>query len=133
MTSPRLADLTTLGVGGPAREYVEAASEAELIEAVREADAAGTPLLVLGGGSNLVIADDGFDGRVVRDMRAEVRAEDDSACAGASVTVAAGAPWDDVVARACAEGWRDLTRLPVTSHSGYAQGPTLSPHRMEEA
>jgi len=62
----RLAEHTTLRVGGPAAEFVVAESEADLLAAVAEADAAGTPVLVLGGGSNLVVADAGFDGRVVR-------------------------------------------------------------------
>ena len=62
---PELASLTTLRVGGPAADYVEAGTEEELIAAVSEADADGTPVLVLGGGSNLVVADEGFPGRVV--------------------------------------------------------------------
>jgi len=59
-----LADYTTLGLGGPAKNFVAAATEADLIDAVRAADAAGEPVLLLGGGSNLVIADDGFPGAV---------------------------------------------------------------------
>lgn len=64
----RLADLTTLRVGGPAADVIEAHSEAELIDAVRACDAAGTPVLILGGGSNLLVGDDGFDGVVVRTL-----------------------------------------------------------------
>src|SRR5690348_7545446 len=64
-TATPLAPLTTLRLGGPARRLVEVDSEQELIAAVRELDAAGEPLLVLAGGSNVVIADDGFDGTVV--------------------------------------------------------------------
>ena len=60
-----LAELTTLRLGGPAAELVEVYDEAGLIEAVRSADEQGTPVLVVGGGSNLVVADEGFDGRVV--------------------------------------------------------------------
>ena len=92
-----LADLTTLRVGGPARRYVETTTEGELIDAVRAADADGEPLLVVGGGSNLLVADAGFDGVVVRDVRSGVEVPDASACAGATLTVPAGTPWDDVV------------------------------------
>ncbi|GGK53335.1 UDP-N-acetylenolpyruvoylglucosamine reductase [Planomonospora parontospora subsp. parontospora] len=62
----RLAPYTTLGLGGPARAFVEARSAEELVGLVAEADRAGEPVLVLGGGSNLVVADEGFDGLVVR-------------------------------------------------------------------
>lgn len=100
--APLLAALTTLGVGGPAGRYVETSTEAELIAAVRAADDAGEPLLVLGGGSNLLVGDAGFDGVVVRDVRTGVETPDASACAGVTVTVPAGTPWDDVVAHAVA-------------------------------
>jgi UDP-N-acetylmuramate dehydrogenase len=94
------ADLTTIGVGGPADRLVETSTEAELIDTVRAADADGTPLLVIGGGSNLLVSDAGFDGLVVRDGRRSITTPDHSACAGVTVTVAAGTPWDDVVAHA---------------------------------
>lgn len=100
MQTPTLADLTTLGVGGPAGRYVETTTEAELIDAVRAADADGTPLLVLGGGSNLLIGDAGFDGVVVHDARSSITTPDHSACAGVTVTVEGGTPWDDVAAHA---------------------------------
>ena len=60
-----LAELTTLRVGGPAERIVVADDEAALLAAVREADATGTPALVVGGGSNLVVADEGYAGTVV--------------------------------------------------------------------
>lgn len=60
-----LAELTTLRVGGPAGRVVVADDEAVLVEAVREADASGTPALVVAGGSNLVVGDDGYPGTVV--------------------------------------------------------------------
>jgi UDP-N-acetylmuramate dehydrogenase len=90
---PTLAELTTLRVGGPAARFVETTTEAELIEVVRTADDAGEPLLVL-------VADAGFDGVVVRDLRTGVTTPDHSACAGVSVAVPAGTPWDVVVAHA---------------------------------
>src|SRR5436305_15037026 len=61
----RLAPLTTLRLGGPARRLVEATSADAVVHAVRAADAAGEPLLLLGGGSNVVIADEGWPGTVV--------------------------------------------------------------------
>ena len=61
-----LSSYTTLGLGGPARRFVTAGTERELVAEVRAADQRGEPLLVLGGGSNLVVGDDGFDGTVLR-------------------------------------------------------------------
>jgi len=98
--APALADLTTLRVGGPAARYVETTSEAELIDAVRSADEVGEPLLVVGGGSNLLVSDEGFDGVVVRDTRTGITVPDHSACAGVTYQVPAGTPWDDVVVEA---------------------------------
>ena len=113
---PRLADLTTLRLGGSAARYVEADTEAALVEAVRAADDAGDPLLVVGGGSNLVVGDDGFPGTVVRDVRAGVVVDGDvGSCGGASLRVPAGTPWEDVVERCVAEGWvgvEALTGIP---------------------
>jgi UDP-N-acetylmuramate dehydrogenase len=89
---------------------VEVDSEAALVDQVRTADAAGTPVLVLGGGSNLVVADDGFAGRVlaVRTRGVEVEAD---ACSGATVRVAAGETWTDLVDRAVDEGWVGVEAL----------------------
>ncbi|WP_370289249.1 UDP-N-acetylmuramate dehydrogenase [Nocardioides sp.] len=105
-----LADLTTLRLGGPARRYVRVEDDAALIAAVGEADAAGEPLLVVGGGSNLVVADDGVAGTVVHVAGRGVRVVDDG-CGVVEVSVAAGEPWDDLVARAVAEGWVGLEAL----------------------
>ena len=96
----KLADYTTVRLGGPARDFVRAGTEAELIEAVRAADARGEPVLILGGGSNLVVADEGFDGTVI-----QVATRGVSYGAGPGVlTVAAGEDWDAAVARTVAEG-----------------------------
>ena len=91
---PALADLTTLRLGGPPARYVEAADEAAIIAAVRAAD---EPLLVLAGGSNVVVADAGFPGTVVHIKSRGVRADDNT------LEVAAGEPWDPLVAR-CVDG-----------------------------
>ncbi len=97
-----LADLTTLRLGGPARQLVDAASEDALVAAVVAADDASEPLLLLGGGSNLVIADAGFPGTVVRILTRGIDPEPDGATV--ELTVAAGEPWDDLVARCVSDG-----------------------------
>jgi UDP-N-acetylmuramate dehydrogenase len=106
-----LAALTTLRVGGPARSLVTARTEAELVEAVATADAAGAPVLVLGGGSNLLVADAGFDGTVVHVQTRGVRVLQGDWCGGILVTVAAGEPWDAFVERAVAERWVGVEAL----------------------
>jgi UDP-N-acetylmuramate dehydrogenase len=93
-----LAPLTTLRLGGPARDLIEVAREDELVATVRELDAAGEPLLILGGGSNVVIADAGFAGTVVRVLTRGIAAD------GATLTVQAGEPWDVVVSRTVEAG-----------------------------
>ncbi len=103
----RLADYTTVRLGGPARGFVRAGTEDELIEAVRAADAAGERVLILGGGSNLVVSDEGFDGTVI-----QVATRGVSRDGGPGVlTVAAGEDWDAVVARSVAEGLAGLECL----------------------
>jgi UDP-N-acetylmuramate dehydrogenase len=90
-TEVALADHTTLRVGGPARRMITIETEAELIQVVRDLDATGQPLLVLGGGSNLLISDAGFDGTVVKIATRRLD-QDTAACSGAVITVAAGEP-----------------------------------------
>lgn len=109
--TPTLAELTTLRVGGPAARLVEAHDEASLVEAVTAADAVGEPVLVVAGGSNLLVADEGFAGTVVLVRSRGVRVESADDCSGATVTVAAGEPWDDLVARAVTEGWSGVEAL----------------------
>ena len=110
-TAPALAELTTLRVGGPVGDYVETTSEAGLIDAVRQADADSVPLLVIGGGSNILAADAGFEGVVVRDARAEVDLVTDDPCGGVQVTATAGTTWDDLVRRAVASHWGGFAAL----------------------
>jgi UDP-N-acetylmuramate dehydrogenase len=90
----RLSELTTLRLGGPAGRYVEASSDKEVVEVVRE----GEPLLILSGGSNLVVADEGFPGTVLRIATRGVTRD------ATTLEVAAGEPWDPLVARCVAEG-----------------------------
>jgi len=103
MTTPRIAELTTAAVGGPAGHYVRAETEQAVVDAVAEADAAGRPVLVVGGGSNLIAADAGFGGAVVHVASRGVAVVDDGPGA-AVLEVQAGHPWDELVARTVAEG-----------------------------
>ncbi len=100
-----LADHTTLRVGGPATRFVRADSEEQIITEIRTADAAGEPVLVLGGGSNVLVSDAGFAGLVIQDTRADLKVDMVDSCGGASLSVTGGMVWDDVVVRAVAEGW----------------------------
>lgn len=106
-----LAALTTMRVGGPADRLVTAESIDDIVDAVREVDDADEPLLLLSGGSNLVVADDGFRGTVLRIASRGVRVESLDRCSGATVRVAAGEPWDDLVVRAVTEGWSGIEAL----------------------
>ena len=97
-----LAPRTTLRLGGPAGRLVEARSEAEVVAAVAGADAAGEELLVLAGGSNVVVADAGFPGVVVAIATRGITREDDGE--RVVLTAEAGEDWDAFVARAVADG-----------------------------
>ena len=113
-----LADLTTLRLGGPGERVVTTRSTDELVDAVRTADAHREPLLIVGGGSNLVMADAGWAGAVVL-VRCDgepvtVREEADRVL----VTAQAGAVWDDLVAMTVAEGWSGLA--PMSGIPGMA-------------
>jgi UDP-N-acetylmuramate dehydrogenase len=68
----QLSNFTTLKVGGPAQKIVHAHTEDELVEFVKAADKAGEKVLILGGGSNLLISDAGFAGTVIRDRKSVV-------------------------------------------------------------
>src|SRR5208283_5257956 len=111
-----LAPLTTLGVGGPARYFVEARTDAEVIEAVEFARSRQLPPFVLGGGSNLVVADAGFPGLVLKISMIGVRR---SSAAQGSVLFHAGAgvDWDTLVAQtveANCGGLECLSGIPGT-------------------
>ena len=104
-----LAPRTTFGLGGSARCLVEVTDEACLVEALRWAAAEDLPVLVLGGGSNVVVGDDGWDGLVVH---MALRGIELFRTAGRLVLrAAAGEPWDEVVARAVDEGAAGLECL----------------------
>ncbi|MGN9794363.1 UDP-N-acetylmuramate dehydrogenase [Streptomyces sp. OZ13] len=93
-----LAPLTTFRLGGPATRLVVATTDDEVIAAVREADEAGTPLLIIGGGSNLVIGDKGFDGTALRIATSGFDLD------GTRLELAAGETWSDAVARTVEAG-----------------------------
>lgn len=107
-----ISELTTIRVGGPAREFTVASNADELVSLVRDADRAGTDVLVIGGGSNLVVGDDGFDGRVVRVTGSRLDID------GEIVTVDAGIEWDAVVQAtidAGLSGMEALSGIPGTT------------------
>jgi UDP-N-acetylmuramate dehydrogenase len=123
--SPRehvpLAPHCTLGVGGPARYFVEARTEADVADALDWARGRGVPVRVLGGGSNLVVADAGIDALVLKiGLRGVQVADPGEGAAGGGpggsrapveVTAAAGEPWDDLVRMTVARGWAGLECL----------------------
>jgi UDP-N-acetylmuramate dehydrogenase len=127
----RLADLTTLRVGGDAVEVLAPSTPEELVLAVREAWATGEEWLLLGGGSNLVVGDEGFDGTVIRiltrgieRLQVETPALRPSAYLGdraVRLRIAAGEPWDAVVAHAVENGWAGIEALSgIPGSSGAA-------------
>lgn len=96
---------TTLELGGPAREWWRLESTAEIGRAVAGAEADAVPFVIVGGGSNLVVSDRGFAGRVLQIANRGVT------ISGDEVTVAAGEPWDDVVGLTVDEGLGGLECL----------------------
>jgi UDP-N-acetylmuramate dehydrogenase len=98
-------------VGGPAQRLVTVDTTDEVVDAIRAVDDADEPLLVVGGGSNLVISDEGFAGSVVRIATGGITVESSDPQGGVTIRVAAGEVWDDVVARAVAEGWSGIEAL----------------------
>ncbi|MDX6255396.1 MAG: UDP-N-acetylmuramate dehydrogenase [Frankiales bacterium] len=93
-----LSSLTTLGLGGPAKRLVRAGSTDELVAALRQCDTSGEQVLLLGGGSNVVVADAGFPGTVVKVASSGLDLD------GTVVRVDAGVSWDAVVAETVDRG-----------------------------
>ena len=110
MAANNLANHTTLGVGGPAAKIIHATTEAELISAVKSADETNTPLLILGGGSNVLISDAGFSGTVVK-VETTGNSFEIDACSGGTLTVSAGADWDEFVLFTIEKGLANLESL----------------------
>jgi len=105
----RLADLTTLRLGGPAPALVTVTTPAELADALR--DAAGAEVLVLGGGSNLVVSDAGVDGPVVRIAIPGIRYGAERSDGSVDVTVGAGENWEALVEQVVRHGLTGLAPL----------------------
>jgi UDP-N-acetylmuramate dehydrogenase len=89
-----LSKYTSLRVGGPAKKILHVSTEAEIITAIQESE--GSPILIMGGGTNVLIADTGFDGTVIHISNDSIQAEMD-ACSGATLTIGAGQNWDEFV------------------------------------
>ena len=127
MTS--FADITTMGVGGPIAHFIEPTTRVGHIEAVEEADSKGLPLVVVGGGSNLLVSDKPFDGVVVRDARRLITVPDEAAPVEGEdrtvhVNAEAGANWDDFVAFTVElglEGVEGLSGIPGTVGASVVQ------------
>jgi UDP-N-acetylmuramate dehydrogenase len=100
-----LAPYTTFGIGGPARWFVEATEEESVEEAVRFAREKNAPLFVLGGGSNLLVSDEGFDGLVLHVALEGIQQE------GNLFRVAAGENWDRFVSHAVGKGYGGIECL----------------------
>ena len=99
---------TSLRVGGPAKSIVNVSTEAEIISAI---EAAGdSPILIIGGGSNVLIADSGFEGTVIHIANNQAESEVD-ACSGATLTIGAGEDWDQFVATTISRGFAGLETL----------------------
>lgn len=104
----QLSDYTSLRVGGPATNFVEAGTDSEIIAAI---EAAGDqPILIMGGGTNLLISDKGFEGTVIHVTNQALKAEVD-ACSGATLTIGAGENWDDLVVTTLERGFAGLETL----------------------
>jgi len=103
-----LSQYTSLRVGGPATKFVQVSTEAQIIAAIEEAG--DTPILIMGGGTNVLIADKGFEGTVIRISNNSVQAEVD-ACSGATLTIGAGEDWDVFVQTTITSGFAGLETL----------------------
>ncbi len=104
-----LAPYTSLGVGGAARYFYECRDESDVREALELAGEKGLPVQVLGGGSNLVFSDDGYEGLVLRVSipGIDFREEHD----GVEISAGAGVEWDNVVTAAVERGLRGVECL----------------------
>ena len=106
----KLSDFTTLHVGGNARDFIRVKSEKELIEAVDIADARGRQVLILGGGSNVLVSDSDFDGVVIK-VETSGNSYEIDACSGGMLQVSAGENWDEFVAFTLSKGLANLEAL----------------------
>ena len=110
MSPTSLSNFTTLHVGGPAQNLIHATTETELIAAIEKADSSNQPLLILGGGSNVLVGDDGFQGTVLL-VETKGNSYEIDACSGGLLSVAAGEDWDEFVAFTIEKGLANLESL----------------------
>jgi UDP-N-acetylmuramate dehydrogenase len=103
-----LSKYTSFRVGGPATKIIQVSTEAQIIAAIE--DAGDTPILIMGGGTNVLIADKGFEGTVIRISNNSVQSEVD-ACSGATLTIGAGEDWDVFVQTTINSGFAGLETL----------------------
>jgi len=108
--SELLANHTSLRIGGPAKNFVHATTEEELVNAVKAADAAGEEVLIIGGGSNVLVSDAGINGTVIR-VETKGNTYHVDACSGGMITVAAGEDWDQFVAWILEKGFAGLETM----------------------
>jgi UDP-N-acetylenolpyruvoylglucosamine reductase len=139
--SVEFSELTTIAVGGPAREMVSPAHARQLVDAALEVWAGGENWLLLGGGSNTIVADDGFDGVVIRvatrgieRLRVEPDSSPDSSASSGRVLlrVQAGEPWDDLVRYTVEHGWAGIEALSgIPGSSGAAPVQNIGAYGQE--
>ena len=103
-----LSKYTSFRVGGPATKIVQVSTQAQIIAAIE--DAGDTPILIMGAGTNVLIADKGFEGTVIRISNNSVQSEVD-ACSGATLTIGAGEDWDSFVQTTITSGFAGLETL----------------------
>ena len=121
MTTAPLSELTTLRVGGRARALVTATTRDSLIEQTLDAWDSGENWLILGGGSNVVVADEGFDGTVICVATRGIEELPESDATTVRLRVAAGEPWDRLVAHTVERGWAGIEALSgIPGSSGAA-------------
>ena len=108
--SELLAKYTSLHIGGPAKKLVHVATEEELVNAVKAADTAGEEVLIIGGGSNVLVGDEGFNGTVIR-VETKGNSYHVDACSGGMITVAAGEDWDGFVEWILSKGFAGLETM----------------------
>lgn len=131
---PNFADLTTIGVGGEILHFIQPTSRVAVIEAVEDADEKGLPLCVIGGGSNMLVSDNPFNGVVVRDARRTISVQDEASPAEdgvdesgshiVHVNAEAGCNWDDFVSHVISlglEGVEGLSGIPGTVGASVVQ------------
>lgn len=104
-----LAPMTTIGIGGPARWLIDATSVEQLVESLSWAHRGGIPPFLLGGGSNVLIADEGFEGLVIRNSIGGIDESHDGDAV--RISVGAGEPWDRIVERAVERRWGGIEAL----------------------